>query len=302
MHPTSSSSHVSAHRTILRNEHGNVYATALQNTIERLIPPELMHTRRQRASAGLAPRRQTVAPGRFAGAANSTVDTDSMGATSGIRSGIRIGSSQRVSTTNGISAIAPARRSTSAPDDIDYLCAVASRDLIDQTVTDIRQPGVWNEHLLDVLLALKRQRPELLGAATVRVAASDLIPCSRRAVGIPAVSTPFVHANGAQNPRGRGESVPASVPATLSAYLANLQTDRPRSHFSFVHEGQLYHLVNTKEAFFRAIISVEQDLPPGAVTQQKIDALIEDTADFLQEHWQTCYRIVWTRMAKFQAT
>lgn len=304
MQPSSSSHHVSAHCPLPSNDHGNLYATALHQTIERLIPPDLMQASQHRTSEIRTASRHAFASRRFAGASHNAVAAvgNNVGSVGFMGSAGAVGSAgnghvdnnnnHHHTATHGSSALRPARRATSPPDDIDFLCAVASRDLINRTVADIRKPDVWNEHLLDVLLALRRQRPELLGAANLRVAASNAISGSSRTRKLSIRSSEVPH------PTDMARPAPAATPASLSAHLANLYTGDTSTHVSFVHEGTHYHIVNTKEAFFRAVISVQEKLAPTAVSQQKIDARIKDTADFLEAHWREYYRVVWTRMAK----
>ena len=97
-------------------------------------------------------------------------------------------------------------------------------------------------------------------------------------------------------------STPELATNAPANHRANVQADNASGHLSFVHDAQHYHIVNTKEAFFRAIISVREEIDPVAVSKQNIDALIEDTADFLEDHWRENYRLVWTKMAKSAAT
>jgi hypothetical protein len=282
----------------------NAYATTLRTNVERLIPLEMMHVRRSEVAHRFTTLERHTASG-FADACNNTSSMSSAASKS----------ERSTHTALSVSTAKTRHQSKSAPADIDLLCAVASRDLIAQTVLDLRAPGVWNEHLLDVLLALKRKQPDLLGAASLRVVASHLIPHHMAL---------FAHtqsANKAQDPveiaTCRG---PAPGPATATASglrlamasgLANIAPANPGTsvaennadgHLAFVHDAQHYHIVNTKEAFFRAIISVREGIDPIAVSKQNIDALIEDTADFLEDHWREYYRVVWTRMAKSGAT
>jgi len=310
MQPTSSSAPAAS--TPLRGNGGtghmgstshrrNAYATTLRTNVERLIPLEMMQVRRSEVAHRFATLERHTASGRFADAHNDTHNmvsaaSKSEGPTHTVQSG---------------GAAKTRRKAKSAPEDIDLLCAVASRDLIAQTVADIRTPGVWNEHLLDVLLALKRKQPDLLGAASVRVVASHLIP-SHMAL--------FAHAQSANKVQDPVELMPCPGPApgpapgpgpatatATASGLANIAPANPGAtvaannaggHLSFVHGTQHYHIVNTKEAFFRAVISAREEIDPIAVSKQNIDALIEDTADFLEDHWREHYRVVWTKMAK----
>lgn len=305
MQPTSSSAHTpgivpasgngSTGHSGGRNHHRNAYAMTLRTNIERLIPLEMMQARRSALDRALTTLEHDTATVRFAGAnnsANGTVTARSVANTETVSGGSYAGT-----TIPRASAVQTARRSKSTPHDIDFLCAVASRDLIEQTVADLRKPGVWNEHLLDVLLALKRKLPDLLGASSLRVVASNLIP-SHMAL--------LTQSQRADLPRASEEGAAPRGPAPAihqpTNHRTNPQAINPSSHLSFVHDAQHYHIVNTKEAFFRAIISMREEIDPIAVSQQNIDALIEDTADFLEDHWREYYRVVWTKMAQSAAT